>query len=314
MISINENVTRYVDRLLDREEELCIKSYYLENKATIIDCGVNATGSIGAGVLYAMISMGGLGKVSIAPGIIDSYYINFAQTCMDWPAIATLCSQKPAWKFKADGFSGTGFGPARAISQKPKAIFSAINYSDDAEMVFINIETQNVPGIKEMDYIAKQCSTDSECVVALIARPNSIVNSIVNSTRVVEWSLNRLFQLGYDVKDISSATSVCPISPLKKEDMDFIGSSFDSIAYYGMAYLYAKTRDDKFKDSTSLSSKSYGKGFKALLKESQVDFSKVDPAMFAPARVMVNGLQDGTLETYGKLDLAMLLESYGLKR
>jgi len=314
MISVNESVTKYVDRLLDREEELGVRSHYLENKATVIDCGVNSPGSIEAGVLYSMISLGGLGSVSVVPGIIDNFYINFVQAIISRPAIACLGSQKPAWKFKADGFAGTGYGPARTISQKPKAIFSAINYSDDAETAVINIEAQALPGVKDLDYVAKQCSTDPECVVALVARPNSIVSSVVNSTRVVEWAMNRLYQLGYDVKDISSASSVCPVSPLKKEEPDFLGASFDSIAYYGMAYLYAKSRDDKFKDVTSVSSKSYGKSFKALLKESQGDFSKVDPAMFAPARVLVNGMQDGSLEAYGELDPLMLLESQGLKK
>jgi methenyltetrahydromethanopterin cyclohydrolase len=314
MISVNENVTKYVDKLLDREEELSIKSYYLENKATIIDCGVKAVGSIGAGVLYADISMGGLGKVSLVPGIIGDYYINFAQVYVDHPAIACLGCQKPGWKFKAEGFAGTGYGPARAISQKPKAIYAAINYLDDAETTIINIETQVVPGAKELDYIAKQCSTDPECVVALVARPNSIVSSLVNSTRVVEWSLNRLFQLGYDVKDVSSAVSACPVATIKPEESDMVGTSFDSIAYYGMANLYVKARDDKCKDATSLSSKSYGKSFNLLLKESQGDYSKVDPTMFAPAKLMVNGMQDGSLETYGKLNALMLIESYGLKR
>lgn len=314
MISVNENVTKYVDKLLDREEELCIKSYYLDNKATVIDCGVNAAGSIGAGILFADISLAGLGKVSVVPGIIDNYYINFAQIYVDRPAIACLGSQKPGWKLKSDGFAGTGYGPARAISQKPKNIYSAINYVDDSEMAVINIETQTMPGAKELDYIAKQCSTDPECVVALVARPNSIAGSVVNGTRVVEWAMNRLFQLGYDIKDISTASSACPITPLKKEEPEFVGASFDSIAYYGMAYLYVQSRNDIFKEAAALSSKSYGKSFRALLKESQGDFSKVDPTMYAPARIMVNGIQDGSLETYGKLDPAMLLESYGLKR
>ncbi len=314
MISVNENVTKYVDKLLDREEELSIKSYYLENKATVIDCGVKAAGSIGAGVLYSGISLGGLGKVSFVPGIVGDHYINFTQVYVDRPAIACLGCQKPAWKFKADGFAGTGYGPARATSQKPKAIYTAINYSDDAETAIINIETQAIPGVKELDYVAKQCSTDPECVVALVARPNSIVGSIVNSTRVVEWAMNRLFQLGYDVKDVTSAMGACPVSAVKPGEAEVAGASFDSIAYYGMAQLYVKSRDDKFKDATSMSSKSYGKSFNVLLKESQGDYSKVDPTIFAPAKLMVNGMQDGSFETYGKLNALMLLDSYGLKR
>lgn len=314
MISINENVTKYLDRLLDREEELGIRSHYLENKATVIDCGVAAPGSIGAGILFADISLGGLGDVSVVPGIIDDYYLNFAQVCVDRPAIACLGSQKPGWKLKADGFSGTGYGPARAISQKPKAIYAAIGYSDDAETAVINVEATALPTAKEIEHIAKQCSTDPECVVALVARANSIAGSVVGGTRTVEWAMNRLFQLGYDVREISAASGTCPIAPLRGGEPEFMGASFDSIAYYGMVYLYAQARHDKFGDATSLSSRSYGKSFNAMLKESQGDFSKVDPTMYAPARIMVNGMQDGSLETYGKLSPAMLLESYGLKK
>ena len=314
MISINESVTRYVDELLDREEELGIKSHYLENKATIIDCGVDAGGSIEAGILYAMISLGGLGKVSISPGVIDSYYINFVQTYVDKPAIACLCSQKPAWKLKTEGYLGTAYGPARAISQKPKAIFSAIHYEDDAETAIINIEAPAIPTARELDYIAKQCSTDPECVVTLVARPNSIVGSVVNGTRPIEWMMNRLFQQGYPVQDVASASSVCPMAPILTDEQEFLGASFDSIAYYGMLYAYVKNQDEKFKDVVSSVSKSHGKTFKALLKEAQGDFSRVDPTMFAPGSIVVNGLSDGSLRAYGTLDPSMMLKSYGLKK
>jgi methenyltetrahydromethanopterin cyclohydrolase len=314
MISINESATRYIDRMLDAEEELDVKSHYLENKSMLIDCGVEATGSIGAGILCAMVSLGGLGKVSISPGVIDSFYMNFVQTYVDKPAIACLCSQKPAWKLKTEGYVGTAYGPARAISQKPKAIFSVIHYEDDAETAVVNIETSALPTAREMDYIAKQCSTDPECVVALVSRPNSIVGSVVNGTRPTEWMMNRLLQLDYPVQDVSSASSVCPMAPIFKEEQDFIGASFDSIAYYGMLYAYVKTQDDRFKDTVSSASKSHGKNFIELLKETQGDYSKVDHTLFAPGSIVVNGLSDGSLRAYGTLDPSMLLKSYGLKK
>jgi methenyltetrahydromethanopterin cyclohydrolase len=312
MFSINENVTGYVDELLNREEELNLKSYFLENQATVIDCGVEARGSIGAALLYAAISLGGLGKASLVPGIIDGYYLQFAQAWIDRPAIACLCSQKAAWKIRTEGFTGTAFGPARAIAQKPKAIYAALNYSDDAENAVVNIEAGALPSAREIDFIAKQCSTDPECVVALVARPNSIVGSVVNSTRATGWTMNRLFQAGYDTMNITSASSAVPIAPLHADEAEFIGMSFDSIAYYGMVSLYAKEKSDLFRGATPDGSKSYGKSFRSLLKDVQGDCSRVDAAMFAPARLMVNG-HDGTLSAYGKLDPSMLLRSYGLK-
>ncbi|HMK47458.1 MAG TPA: methenyltetrahydromethanopterin cyclohydrolase [Methanocella sp.] len=311
MFSINDRAAAYVDELLNREEELQIKSHFLENQSTVIDCGVNTIGGIGAGILYATIAMGGLGRVSLVPGIIDGLYLQFSQIWVDQPAIACLGSQKPGWKLKAEGFTGTAFGPARAIALKPKALYQAIDYSDDAETVFINIEANSLPTAKDMDSIAKQCSTEPDSVVAMVARPGSIAGTIAHSTRAVEWALNRLFQIGYDTKDVISASGVVPVAPTSGADQDCIGISMDAIAYYGMVSLYARSVSDAFKSVTSENSKFYGKSFKALLMDVQGDYSKVDGAMFGPARLMVNG-PDGSTKTFGRLDPAMLLISMGL--
>lgn len=313
MISINDNVTVFVDEILNKEEELNVKSYYLDNGATVIDCGIGMGGSMQAGILYSRISLGGLAKINIVPGIIDGIYLHFSQAFIDRPAIACLCSAKPAWKIKTEGYIGTGFGPARAISGKPKAIFSVIDYVDEPETTVLCVESSTLPGIKEADYIAKQCATEPDCVVMLAASPGSLAGSIVNSTRTVEWALNRLFQSGYEVRDIASASSATPIAPVRPDVQDFMGSSFDSIAYYGMAHLYVKAHDDRFKDAVSEPCKLYGKPFKALIKEAGGDYSKIDPAMFAPAKLVVNGMSDGTLKAYGRLDAGALLTSYGLK-
>jgi methenyltetrahydromethanopterin cyclohydrolase len=312
MFSINESATPYIDELLGREEELGVRSYYLENQSTVIDCGVEARGSIGAGILATAIALGGQGKVSLVPGIIDGFYLQFAQVWVDNPAIACLCSQMPGWKIKTEDFNAMAFGPARAIAQKPKNVFAAVDYADDSETAVVLLWSSKLPTAKDMDYIAKQCSTGPECVVALAARHNSLIGSILNSTRAVEWAMARLLQLGYDVREVSSASSAVPMAPLMADSQDYAFASMDSIAYYGMASLYATASNDLFKGATSDSSKSYGKSFRLLLKDAQGDIARVDPAMFAPARLMVNG-RDGTFKAYGRLDPAMLMTSFGLK-
>ncbi len=240
MFSINESVTPYIDELLGREEELGVRSYYLENQSTVIDLGVEARGSLGAGMLATGIAMGGLGKVTLVPGIIDGFYLQFAQVWVDNPAIACLCSQMPGWKIKTEDFSGMAFGPARAIAQKPKNVFAAVDYVDDSETAVVLLWSQKLPTARDMDYIAKQCATDPECVVALVARHNSIAGSIINSARAVEWAMARLLQFGYDVREVASASSAVPVAPLMADDQDYAIASMDSIAYYGMASLYAE--------------------------------------------------------------------------
>jgi methenyltetrahydromethanopterin cyclohydrolase len=246
------------------------------------------------------------------PGIIDGFYLQFAQVWVDNPAIACLCSQMPGWKIKTEDFSAMAFGPARAIVQKPKNVFAAVDYADDSETAVVLLWSSKLPAAKDIDYIAKQCSTDPECVVALVARHNSIAGSILNSARAIEWAMARLFQLGYDVREVASASSAVPMAPLMADGQDYAIASMDSIAYYGMASLYTKAANDLFRNATSDSSKSYGKSFGALLKDAQGDIAKVDPAIFAPARLMVNG-SDGTFNAYGRLDPAMLMTSFGLK-
>jgi methenyltetrahydromethanopterin cyclohydrolase len=264
-------------------------------------------------MLATAIAMGGMGKVSLVPGIIDGFYLQFAQVWVDNPAIACLCSQMPGWKIKTEDFSAMAFGPARAIVQKPKNVFAAVDYVDDSETAVVLLWSSKLPTAKDIDYIAKQCSTDPECVVALAARHNSIAGSILNSARAIEWAMARLLQLGYDVREVASASSAVPMAPLKADGPDYAIASMDSIAYYGMASLYTKGAADLFRNATSDSSKSYGKSFGTLLKDAQGDIARVDPAIFAPARLMVNG-RDGTLNAYGRLDPAMLMASFGLKK
>ena len=86
---------------------------FSRTSSTVIDLGVEARGSIGTSMLATGITMGGLGKVTLVPGIIDGFYLQFAQVWVDNPAIACLCSQMPGWKIKTEDFSGMAFGPAR---------------------------------------------------------------------------------------------------------------------------------------------------------------------------------------------------------
>jgi methenyltetrahydromethanopterin cyclohydrolase len=58
MFSINESDTPYIDELLGREEELGVRSYYLENQSTVIDLGIETCGSLGAGMLATGIAAG----------------------------------------------------------------------------------------------------------------------------------------------------------------------------------------------------------------------------------------------------------------
>ena len=69
MVSVNLEAKKTVDQMIENAEELNIAVSKLENGSTVIDCGVNVSGSFKAGELYTKVCLGGLAEVGISiPG------------------------------------------------------------------------------------------------------------------------------------------------------------------------------------------------------------------------------------------------------
>mgnify|MGYP002760241048 FL=1 len=64
MESINRTAIELVDEALDFAGELDVAGYELDNGATVIDFGVDATGGVEAGLLMAEIQTAGLASVN----------------------------------------------------------------------------------------------------------------------------------------------------------------------------------------------------------------------------------------------------------
>ncbi|HNR26779.1 MAG TPA: methenyltetrahydromethanopterin cyclohydrolase, partial [Methanobacteriaceae archaeon] len=63
MLSVNLEAKKTVDLMIERAEELNLAVAKLENDSTIIDAGVNVTGSFKAGEMYTKVCLGGLADV-----------------------------------------------------------------------------------------------------------------------------------------------------------------------------------------------------------------------------------------------------------
>ena len=82
--------------MIEKAEELNISISKLGNGSTVLDCGVNVSGSFKAGELYTKICLGGLAEVGISiPGdLSENFAIPSVKIKTNFPSISTLGSKK----------------------------------------------------------------------------------------------------------------------------------------------------------------------------------------------------------------------------
>ncbi len=313
MVSVNEMAMDIVEDMLDFEEELRIESKKLENGSTVIDCGVNVPGGYEAGLMYTQICMGGLAEVSIVTDTINDIPFAFITEYTDHPAVACLGSQKAGWAVSVGKYFAMGSGPARALALKPKKTYEQIEYQDDSEYAVIALEASKLPNEEVMDFIAKECEVEPENVYAVVAPTASIAGSVQISGRIVETAIYKMAEIGYDPKLIISGAGRCPIAPILENDLKAMGSTNDSMMYYGSVFLTVEKYDEILKNVPSNTSKDYGKPFYEIFKAANYDFYKIDPNLFAPAQIAVNDRSTGKTYVHGKLNAEVLLKSYQIE-
>lgn len=301
------------EEMIDWSDELKVKTFELKNGARVIDCGINVEGGYEAGLLFTDICMGGFGASSISVHKVNEIPLAFIDVTTDHPAISCLGAQKAGWRISVDKYFAMGSGPARALALKPKKTYERIKYEDDYDYAVIALESNQLPDEKVIETIAGACHIEPSNVVALVAPTASIVGSVQVSGRVVETAVFKLNELGYDTTRIVSGTGTAPVAPVVKDDLKAMGSTNDSVIYFGSVLLTVKGFDEVlFKQVPSLTSKDYGKPFYKTFKDAGYDFFKIDANVFAPAELTVNDLETGKTYHTGHLNGEVILESYGI--
>ncbi|MCZ7357649.1 MAG: methenyltetrahydromethanopterin cyclohydrolase [Candidatus Methanoperedens sp.] len=313
MLSVNEKAMEIAEEMMDWSEELKVKVIELKNGAKVIDCGINADGGYEAGLMFTEICMGGFGASSITVHKVNEIPLSFVDIFTDHPAISCLGAQKAGWRISVDKYFAMGSGPARALALKPKKTYERIKYEDDYEYAVIALESNQLPDEKVIETIAEASHVEPANVVALIAPTASMVGSVQVSGRVVETAIFKLNELGYDTTKIVSGSGCAPIAPVVKDDLKAMGSTNDSVIYYGSVFLTVRGFDEAlFKQVPSSTSKDYGKPFYRTFKDAGYDFFKIDANVFAPAEITVNDLETGMTYHAGHLNGEVILESYGI--
>lgn len=320
MVSVNLEAKKTVDLMIKDADDLNISVEKLENGSTIIDAGVNVSGSLKAGELYTKVCLGGLAEVGISiPGdLSESFALPSVKIKTSSPSISTLGAQKAGWSVSVGDFFALGSGPARALALKPAHTYEVIGYEDDADIAILTLEADKLPGADVTDAIADDCGVKPENVFVLAAPTSSIVGSIQIAGRVVENGTYKMMEaLEFDVNKVKIAAGIAPIAPVDPDGLKAMGKTNDAVLFGGRTYYYIQSEEgDDLKSLAeklpSSASAGYGKPFFDVFKEAEYDFYKIDKGMFAPAEVVINDLRTGEMFRAGHVNTELLKKSFGV--
>ncbi|MFQ6136714.1 MAG: methenyltetrahydromethanopterin cyclohydrolase [Candidatus Hydrothermarchaeales archaeon] len=307
-MNLNQNATLIAMEMIERQDELDIDSFELNNGTKVIDCGVKATGSFEAGRLFSLACLGGLAEVQFQPQDLEDFTTFSTVVDTDYPALACMASQKAGWSIKIDKFSALGSGPARILAKKPKAIYKKLGFEENAESAVLALECNRFPTKKVGRYIAKECKVKPDDLYLLTTRTASVVGAIQISTRATETALFKLDLLGYPLNGIIRTLGMCLIAPIVGDNNKMMGVTNDMIIYGSKVRLEVIIDIDAEKIPSN-ASKVYGKPFSEIFEEAGRDFYKVDPWIFAPAEVSIFNLKTGEEQRAGEVNLEAVKRS-----
>lgn len=298
-MNLNDNARKIVLGMIKNHAALNIAHSKLYNGANVLDCGVKKEGSLEAGLLFANVCMGGLGKLSFSDGAFGKLQLRCVEVSTDFPYVACVCSQKAGWKIKGDDFFAIGSGPARILKEKSC-------HEETSDSAVIALETNKHPTELVSEEIAKKCGVETRNLYILAARTASLVGSVQVSARMIETALFKMERLGYDVRKIERAHGSAPAAPVVGDDSRMMGIENDMIIYGSKVTLFTQESVDVEK-IPSCSSPSYGKSFSKIFREAGGDFYSVDQNIFAPAEVHI--VTKSGEKSAGRLNPAMLKKS-----
>lgn len=315
MISINREAMKIVHRILAAPEALGVRVTRLGNGATVIDMGQRAPGGWLAARYYTLVTLGGLGEVSFEPFALGEFTLPAVRVLVDRPVEACFASQIAGWRLQAQADAPIVAGPARALNRRnPDHYFDLIEYRDEHHEGVVAIQTAEPVAEGVAQSIAEACGLTPENLYILVAPNSSLVCAVQVSARIVEQTLHRLPEEGYDLHMVQTAHGYCVVPPLVQDEVAAMGRINDALLYGGAATLYVETDDETAAGMvariTSAASPAYGKPFVEIYAGAGRDFYQIPVDLHSPAVAQVNNLASGRTFSAGAINVAVLRRSF----
>ncbi len=299
---LNKLALRYVARLIRNPKSYGVEVLEHGEKIKVIDAGVNAHGTLQAGLNVLNICLSGLASTHLTLENYGKFLLPTINVAVDHPAIATLASQAA---FKIPGLEELIIsGPGRTIIYEPKDLLTYLGIRKERSKYAVFVIQSDVLPHKELVRSLHDMVGEDTYLYAVITPLKSITGIIQVCGRVIENVLLRLHSEGFDVRGVVYALGRCPLPPLAK----IAGKSLlpdDMLNNLGEAYLWVDQEDQNLRNilKTVVSSRELTQGncFYELLLEAGGDFRKIKgfPKIFTVARVVVNNIVTGAVIDVG---------------
>lgn len=313
--SVNRLAAAHVAALRERAGPLGLGVERLAGGVTLIDAGIDAPGSVAAGLAIGEICMGGLGTVRLSTRASDGWPA-WLEVASAQPVLACLASQYAGWSLSASKeeaggkkFFSLGSGPARALACR-EDLFAELGYRDQADCGALVLEVDRRPPQVVIDKILRDCGLAQEQLVLILTPTTSLAGTTQVVARVLEVAMHKAHELGFALRDIVDGSASAPLPSPSPDGGIAMGRTNDAILYGGRVHLSVRGSDEAAHDLAlrlpSLNSRDYGRSFADIFRDYEYDFYKIDPALFAPAEVWVSNLDSGRTWTAGSLNMALL--------
>ncbi len=322
--SVNKLSQPLVQHLIDHADKLRLGVETLANGCTVIDAGINVPGGLEAGRIITEICMGGMGTVSISQSSYTHHWPLSINVHSSNPVLACLGSQYAGWSLAHEKYYALGSGPARAMACKEKdgakvsveALYQELEYRDSADSTALVIENDKIPPLEIVEKVAAACGLPADKLTLIMTPTSSIAGSVQVVGRVLEVAMHKAHELHFPLENIIDGSGSAPICPPHPDFVKAMGRTNDAILFAGQVHIFVKGSDEAAeklaKELPSSTSKDYGKPFAEIFKACNYDFFKIDGMLFSPASVIVTAMDSGNSFRAGKLDNALLDQSFGL--
>jgi len=312
--SVNRLTNPLVQYLVDNADVLRLGVEKLDNGCTIIDAGIRHDGGLEAGRLIAEICMGGLGHVSLQTAQTFPHWPWMLSVHSSNPVLSCLGSQYAGWSLAHEKFFSLGSGPGRALAGREE-LYKELGYQDKADKACLVLESDKAPPAEVIEKVSRDTGVKPENLTFILTPTRSLAGTVQIVARVLEVAMHKIHTLHFPLDHVVDGMASAPLPPLAPDFLTGMGRTNDAILFGGHAHIFVKGSDEAAaklaQELPSSASRDYGRPFAEVFKAVNMDFYKIDPMLFSPAAVIVTALESGKSFTGGKLDAALLDQSFG---
>lgn len=301
MTGTNRRALRVFEEMERRGGELGVRATTLPNGARVVDAGVSAPGSVGAGLLAARVTLGDLARVEVR----EAEGRSWVHVETDAPALAALGCQFAAWMVPLGDGVAMASGPGRLLARKPKSLFDRLAFAETGDVAVLFLEADRLPVAETAEFLAKGCGLESKNVRLVVASPGSRAGAVQICARALENGILRLYHEGFPVGRLERARGRAPLVE-PPPGSDPVALLNDNIRFAGEATAEVEWSPPDELEGWVVRAVTAGtpeaeKTFAQLLEEAKGDFRNVPPRVFSPARFTFVETKTGKRFTAGKI-------------